>query len=76
MFVNNNICVETNNFERTRFFKSNVGVFQGDIISPLLFKLYVSDLKEYLEVDDEYGSVCVPWNLDLYVIFFRNNIWT
>ena len=33
-------------------FKSNVGVLQGDNISPHIFNLYISDLKAFLEVDD------------------------
>ena len=53
MYVNNNMSVKINNCERTNFFKSNVGVLQGDSVSPLLFNLYVSDLKEYLGVDDD-----------------------
>ena len=50
MYVNNTICVKSNNCERPGFFKSYVGVRQGDSISPLLFNLYVSELKEYLGV--------------------------
>ena len=53
MYINNNMCVKINNCERTSFFKSNVGVLQGGSISPLLFNLYVSDLKGYLGMDDD-----------------------
>ena len=53
MYVNNNMCEKINNCERTSFFKSNVGVLQEDSISPLLFNLYESDLKQYLGVDDD-----------------------
>ena len=44
-YVNNNMCVKNNNCERTSFFKSNIGILQGDSISPLLLNLYVSRLK-------------------------------
>ena len=53
MYMDNNICVKINNCERTSFLQSNVGVLQGDSISPLLFNLYVSDLKASLGVDDD-----------------------
>ena len=47
MYINNNICVKINNCERTIFFKSNVGVFQGDNISPQFYNLYILDLKRF-----------------------------
>ena len=53
MYINNNICVKINNCERTGFLKSNVGVLQGDSLSPLLFNPYISDLKAFLGVDDD-----------------------
>ena len=53
MYINNNICVKINNCVRTSFLKSNVGVLQGDSLSPLLFNLYISDLKAFLGVDDD-----------------------
>lgn len=52
MYLNNDMCVKINVGERTSFFQSNVGLLQGDNISPLLFNLYVSDLKDYLGVDN------------------------
>ena len=54
MYAANDICVKIiNNCERTRFFKSNVGVLQWDSISLLLFNLYLSDLRDYLGVDED-----------------------
>ena len=53
MYINNNICVKINTCERTSFLKSNVGVLQGDSLSPLHFNLYISDLKYFLGVDDD-----------------------
>ena len=53
MYKNNNICVKINNCERTSFLKSNVGVLQGDSLSPLLFNLYISDLNAFLGVGDD-----------------------
>ena len=42
MYININICVKINNCEKTIFFKGNVGVLQGDNISPQFFNLYIS----------------------------------
>ena len=53
MYINTNICVKINNCERTSFLKSNVGVLQGDSLSPLLFYLYILDLNAFLGVDDD-----------------------
>ena len=53
VYANNEICVRVSNFQRSRFFTSNVGVRQGDAISPVLFNLYVSDLQSYLGFDTD-----------------------
>ena len=53
MYINNTLCVKINNCEGTIFFKSNVGVLQGDNISPQFFNLYISALKAFLGVDDD-----------------------
>ena len=58
MYINNNICVKINNCERTSFLKSNVGVLQGDSLSPLLFNLYISDLKTYI-LQPQKGGLCL-----------------
>ena len=41
MYINNNLCVKINNCERTILFKSNVGVLQGDNISPQFFLTFI-----------------------------------
>ena len=33
---------------KSEYFASNVGVRQGENLSPLLFSLYINDLEEYL----------------------------
>ena len=53
--------------------KENIGVNQGAITSPFLFKQYLADLKNYL---DEYTGVCIGeeilvhilWADDLYMV--------
>lgn len=45
--------MKVNNSERTKFFESNVGVLQEDNISPMLFNLYISDLKSFLGIDED-----------------------
>ena len=39
-----------NNSQRSHFIASNVGVRQGDAISPFHFKLYVSDFQSYIGI--------------------------
>ena len=41
------------NSYRSHFFTSNVGVRQGDAISPMLFILYVSDFQGYTGFDTD-----------------------
>ena len=53
MYSNNEICIRVSSSQRSRFFTSNVGVRQGDSISPILFNLYVSDLQSYLGFDTD-----------------------
>ena len=42
------MCVRVDKSHRSHFFTSNVGVRQGDTISPILFNLYVSDFQSYI----------------------------
>ena len=53
VYANNEMCVRVSNSHRSHFFTSNVGVRQGDAISPILFNLYVSDLQSYLGFDTD-----------------------
>ena len=50
MYGNNEMCVRVSNSHRSHFFTSNVGVRQGDAISPILFNLYVSDFQSYMYI--------------------------
>ena len=53
MYGNNEMCVRVSNSHRSHFFISNVGVRQGDAISPILFNLYVSDFQSYIGFDTD-----------------------
>jgi hypothetical protein len=41
-------CVVVNSGQRSDFFQSTVGVRQGENLSPLLFALFLNDLRKYL----------------------------
>ena len=47
MYKNIKSCVLSNG-KKSDFFASNLGVRQGENLSPLLFTLYINDLEEYL----------------------------
>ena len=53
MYGNNEMCVRVSYSHRSHFFTSNVGVRQGDAISPILFNLYVSDFQSYIGFDTD-----------------------
>ena len=50
MYHNAKSCVRTNS-GLTEFFSCDVGVRQGDNLSPLFFALYLNDLEEYISVE-------------------------
>ena len=53
MYGNNKMSITVDKSHRSHFFTSNVGVRQGDAISPILFNLYVSDFQSYIGLDSD-----------------------
>jgi len=47
MYNKTKLCVKTHG-QLTEFFHSNIGVRQGDSLSPTLFNLYINDLPNYI----------------------------
>ncbi len=46
MYANNKSCVKCNG-AISEFFQCNIGVRQGECISPVLFNLYINDIEQY-----------------------------
>jgi hypothetical protein len=61
MYANTSLCVKINN-QYSAFFKSYIGVRQGDILSPNLFKLFINN------IDNCFDSSCDPAQLHDYKI--------
>ena len=50
-------CMKLNNL-LSQWFKVNIGVRQGDNLSPTLFSLFINDLA--IEIK-KYGTMCFKW---------------
>ena len=61
MYSNIKSCVFAKG-EQSEYFVSNVGVRQGENLSPFLFSLYVNDLEVFLQQN---GSNCINLNIDI-----------
>ena len=48
MYQSNKSCVRLNG-QVTNFFPCNIGLRQGENLSPLLFSLFLNDLEQFLE---------------------------
>ena len=64
MYLDTKLCANLGNGKRTDFFQSNVGIRQGDNLSPNLFKLIMNDLPIELE-----NITCSPIDLKVYDSF-------
>ena len=61
MYSNIKSCVFAKG-EQSEYFVSNVGVRQGENLSPILFSLYVNGLEVFLQQN---GSNCINLNIDI-----------
>ena len=74
MYGNNEICVRVSNSLRFHFFRSNVGVRQGDAIRTILLNLNVSDFQSYIGFDTDAPLLdtsfvnCLKYSDDLVLI--------
>ena len=56
MYTNIKSCVSLNKL--SDFFISNMGVRQGENLSPFLFSIFMNDLEDYLEEHGLSGIIC------------------
>ena len=54
-------CVKTPNGISSSFFLCNVGVRQGENLSPILFSLFLNDLRSYLS--EHIDGLLLPWSI-------------
>jgi hypothetical protein len=53
------------------FFKCDVGLLQGEIVSPILFSLFVNDIELFLQKDE---SSCLTLDqLSIYLLLFADD---
>ena len=63
IYKNTKSCVLINN-RITDFFISNIGVRQGENLSPLLFNLFLNDLEDFFIENNVNGIECSEHHLD------------
>ena len=71
MYSNTMSCLVVNG-EQTEFFSCNVGLRQGENLSPFLFAIYLNDLDNFFPQNGLHGGVeCLSSNLDdeVYIYF-------
>ena len=71
MYTNIKSCVSLNN-KLSDFFISNMGVRQGENLSPFLFSIFMNDLEDYLEQHRLSGIICETQDAeDIAVTYFK-----
>ena len=71
MYSNIKSCIQVNN-RKTDIFMSNIGVRQGENISPFLFYIFLNDLEEYFRSRNASGIECIEHHLDdSMVLYFK-----
>ena len=69
IYSNIKSCVIVNG-NKTDFFLSNIGVRQGENLSPLLFNLFLNDVEDYLRVNGAQGIFCSSHDKDETIVTF------
>ncbi len=71
MHSNNHICIRIND-KITEYFEMNIGVRQGDSLSPLLFNVFINDLADELEQNN--AASAKLGNLHIGFLFYADDL--
>ena len=70
MYTDVRWCVKTQD-KRTNLYQSNVGVKQGDIISPFLFNIYLNDLPNFIGTNEDTPTLT---NQPIYCLMYADDL--
>ena len=71
MYAKTKLCVKVDSTHITDFFSSDIGVRQGDNLSPNLFKLFINDLPEIF--DDSCSPILLN-NLKVNCLMYADDV--
>lgn len=72
LYDKSSFCVKVNN-EYSKFFAINEGVLQGELLSPLLFSLFIADIDDFFRKSDMVG-INIDNRNDLLLLLYADDL--